>query len=32
VDSAMGLRIAMDAAKKELDGLLNVGRQVCASL
>jgi hypothetical protein len=28
----MGLRIAMDAAKKELDGLLNIGHQACASL
>jgi hypothetical protein len=26
VDSAMGLRMATDAAKKELDGLLNAGR------
>jgi hypothetical protein len=26
MDSATGLRIATDAAKKELDGLLNVGR------
>jgi hypothetical protein len=24
--------MATDAAKKELDGLLNVGRQVCGSL
>jgi hypothetical protein len=32
VDSAIGLRIATDAAKKELDGLLNVGRQACSSL
>jgi hypothetical protein len=32
VDSATGLRIAMDAAKKELDGLLNAGRQACGSL
>jgi hypothetical protein len=26
VDSAAGLRMATDAAKKELDGLLNIGR------
>jgi hypothetical protein len=26
VDSAAGLRMATDAAKKELDGLLNAGR------
>jgi hypothetical protein len=32
VDSATGLRIATDAAKKELDGLLNAGRQACRSL
>jgi hypothetical protein len=32
VDSATGLRIATDAAKKELDGLLNAGRQACGSL
>jgi hypothetical protein len=32
VDSATGLRLATDAAKKELDGLLNVGRQACGSL
>jgi hypothetical protein len=32
VDSAIGLRIATDAAKKELDGLLNAGSQVCGSL
>jgi hypothetical protein len=32
VDSATGLRIAIDAAKKELDGLLNVGCQACGSL
>jgi hypothetical protein len=32
VDSTIGLRIATDAAKKELDGLLNVGRQACGSL
>jgi hypothetical protein len=31
VDSAIGLRIATDAAKKELDGLLNAGRQACRS-
>jgi hypothetical protein len=32
VDSAIGLRLATDAAKKELDGLLNAGRQACGSL
>jgi hypothetical protein len=32
VDSATGLRIATDTAKKELDGLLNAGRQACGSL
>jgi hypothetical protein len=32
VDSTTGLRIATDAAKKELDGLLNTGRQACGSL
>jgi hypothetical protein len=32
VDSATGLRIATDAAKKELDGLLNASRQACGSL
>jgi hypothetical protein len=32
VDSATGLRIATDAAKKELDGLLNDGCQACRSL
>jgi hypothetical protein len=32
VDSAIGLRLATDATKKELDGLLNVGRQACGSL
>jgi hypothetical protein len=32
VDSATGLRIATDAAKKELDGLLNAGRPACGSL
>jgi hypothetical protein len=26
VDTAKGLRMATDAAKKELDGLLNAGR------
>jgi hypothetical protein len=26
------LHIATDAAKKELDGLLNAGRQVCGSM
>jgi hypothetical protein len=26
VDTAIGLRMATDAAKKELDGLLNAGR------
>jgi hypothetical protein len=31
VDSAAGLRMATDAAK-ELDGLLNAGRQACGSL
>jgi hypothetical protein len=31
VDSAIGLRIATDTAK-ELDGLLNAGRQACGSL
>jgi hypothetical protein len=28
----MALRISTDAAKKELDGLLNAGRQACGSL
>jgi hypothetical protein len=28
----MSLRIATDAAKKELDGLLNAGHQACGSL
>jgi hypothetical protein len=32
VDSATGLRLAMDTTKKELDGLLNAGRQACGSL
>jgi hypothetical protein len=32
VDSATGLRIATDTMKKELDGLLNTGRQACGSL
>jgi hypothetical protein len=32
VDTTTGLRIATDAAKKELDGLLNAGRQACGSL
>jgi hypothetical protein len=32
MDSATGLRLATDSAKKELDGLLNVGRQACGSL
>jgi hypothetical protein len=32
VDSATGLRIATDAAKNKLDGLLNAGRQACGSL
>jgi hypothetical protein len=32
VDSATGLRITTDAAKKELDGLLNPGRGACGSL
>jgi hypothetical protein len=32
VDSATGLRIATDAVKKELDGLLNAGRRACGSL
>jgi hypothetical protein len=32
VDSATGLRIATDVAKKELDGLLNAGHQACGSL
>jgi hypothetical protein len=31
-DTAEGLRVATDAAKKELDGLLNAGRQACGSL
>jgi hypothetical protein len=32
VDSATDLHLATDAAKKELDGLLNAGRQACGSL
>jgi hypothetical protein len=32
VDSAIGQRITTDAAKKELDGLLNAGRGACGSL
>jgi hypothetical protein len=32
VDFATGLRIATNVAKKELDGLLNAGRQACGSL
>jgi hypothetical protein len=32
VDSTTGLRIATDAAKKELDGLLDARRGACASL
>jgi hypothetical protein len=32
VDSTTGLHIATDATKKELDGLLNAGRQACGSL
>jgi hypothetical protein len=32
VDSAIGLRISTDAAKKELDGLLDAGCGACASL
>jgi hypothetical protein len=32
VDSAIGLRLATDAAKKELDDLLNAGRQACDNL
>jgi hypothetical protein len=32
VDSATGLRMATNPAKKELDGLLNAGRQACGSL
>jgi hypothetical protein len=32
VDSTTGLHIATDAAKKELDGLLNAGRGACGSL
>jgi hypothetical protein len=32
VDSATGLRMATNAAKKELYGLLNASRQACGSL
>jgi hypothetical protein len=32
VDSATGLRIATDAAKKELDSFLDAGCGACASL
>jgi hypothetical protein len=32
VDSATGLCLATDTTKKELDGLLNAGRQACGSL
>jgi hypothetical protein len=32
VDIAEGLRMATDAARKELDGLLSAGRQACGSL
>jgi hypothetical protein len=32
VDSATGLRLATDPAKKEVDGLLNAGRQTSGSL
>jgi hypothetical protein len=32
VDSSTGLRITTDAAKEELDGLLNAGRGACGSL
>jgi hypothetical protein len=32
VDFAAGLRMATDAANKELDGLLNAGLQACGSL
>jgi hypothetical protein len=32
VDSSIGLCIATDTTKKELDGLLNAGRQACGSL
>jgi hypothetical protein len=31
-DTAEGLRVATDEAKKELDGLLNAGHQACGSL
>jgi hypothetical protein len=32
MDTAEGLRMAIDAARKELDGLLSAGRQACGSL
>jgi hypothetical protein len=32
VDTASGLRITTDAAKKELDSLLNIGHGACATL
>jgi hypothetical protein len=32
VDSALGLRVATHAVKKELDSLLDAGRGACASL
>jgi hypothetical protein len=32
VDTAEGLRMATDAARKELDGLLSAGRQAYGSL
>jgi hypothetical protein len=32
VDTIEGLRVATDVAKKELDGLLNAGRQAYGSL
>jgi hypothetical protein len=32
MDTAEGLRMATDAARKELDGLLSAGRQACGSL
>jgi hypothetical protein len=32
VDSTIGLRVATNAAKNELDGLLNDGHQACGSL
>jgi hypothetical protein len=31
-DTAEGLRVATTEANKELDGLLNAGRQACRSL